>query len=95
MAKDFVRAGHRVVLAARQIESCEQAASELCGEGAVAHVFPVDRCDVASVELLVKAATEAIGPIEVSVSAGLSRPCRQAHEPHRDYETTRDAAGVP
>lgn len=79
-AEHFAGAGDRVVLAARKVDLCEQAAARLRAKGAVAHAFPLDLIDSASIEQLVSATVAAIGPVDTLVSnAGLSRPCRSAN----------------
>lgn len=76
-AEQFAHAGDRVVLAARKIDLCEQAAARLRAEGVVAHAIPLDLTDSASIDQLVKTTVDTIGPVDVLVSnAGLSRPWR-------------------
>ncbi|MDO3333892.1 SDR family NAD(P)-dependent oxidoreductase [Mycobacteroides abscessus] len=76
-AERFAGAGDRVVLAARKIDLCEQAAARLRSEGAEAQAIPLDLTDTASIDRLVKSAADTIGPVDVLVSnAGLSRPWR-------------------
>jgi NADP-dependent 3-hydroxy acid dehydrogenase YdfG len=67
--------GYPVVLGARRLDRCERIAAELRGEGAVAHAFALDVTDAASRDAFVKAASDAVGDIDVFVSnAGLSQP---------------------
>jgi NADP-dependent 3-hydroxy acid dehydrogenase YdfG len=61
-------AGHPVVLGARRVERCEEAAAEIRAAGGEAVALPLDVCDVASVAAFAKDAEAAVGPIEVVVS---------------------------
>jgi NADP-dependent 3-hydroxy acid dehydrogenase YdfG len=75
VARLLAEQGHPVVLGARRLDRCERIAAELREAGHEAHAIPLDVADAASRDAFVKAATEAVGDVEVFVSnAGLSRP---------------------
>ncbi len=61
-------AGHPVVLAARRIDRCEEAAAAIRAEGGVAHAVGLDLADPHSVDGFTAAAEQAIGPTAVFVS---------------------------
>lgn len=68
-------AGHPVALGARRVERCEAVAEQVRADGGEAVALALDVTDEASVAAFVKAATDALGPIDVVVSnAGDVRP---------------------
>jgi NADP-dependent 3-hydroxy acid dehydrogenase YdfG len=72
-------AGHPVVLGARRLERCEEAAAEIRAAGGEAVALPLDVQDAASVSAFAKGAVAALGPIEVVVSnAGDVQPATAA-----------------
>lgn len=67
--------GCPVVVGARRLERLEETAAEIRAGGGEAHVAPIDLSDPDSVSSFVKAATDAVGEVDVVVSAaGRSRP---------------------
>jgi len=68
-------AGHPVVLGARRTERLEELAGQIRDEGGEAHPLRLDLADPASIEAFVKGAVEAVGDVDVFVSAaGQSMP---------------------
>ena len=61
-------AGFPVVLGARRVERCEEAAEQIRAAGGEAWALPLDVCDGESVAAFAAAAEAAAGPIEVVVS---------------------------
>jgi len=75
VARALADAGHPVALGARRVARCEQLAAQIRADGGEAVALPLDVADGASAEAFVKAATEALGPLEVLVSnAGNNGP---------------------
>jgi NADP-dependent 3-hydroxy acid dehydrogenase YdfG len=68
-ARALAGAGHPVVLGARRVERLEEIADELREAGAQAHALRLDVADPASVDAFVKGAQEAVGDVDVLVSA--------------------------
>ena len=67
--------GYPVVLGARRVERCQEAADEIVAAGGEAVALPLDLLDEASVAAFCADAEAAVGPIEVVVSnAGEVRP---------------------
>lgn len=67
--------GHPVALGARRVDRCEEAAREIRAAGGEAVALPLDLLDEASVEVFAKAATDALGEIDIVISnAGDVRP---------------------
>ena len=66
-AREFARAGARVVLAARSQEALERLACELGGEGRALAV-PTDVTDAASVEAMVQRSLAAFGRVDILVN---------------------------
>ncbi|HAM02104.1 MAG TPA: SDR family NAD(P)-dependent oxidoreductase [Acidimicrobiaceae bacterium] len=82
-------AGHPVVLGARRLARLEEAAQEIRAGGGEAHVAPLDLADPGSVAAFVKAAGEAVGEIDVVVSAaGRNQPDSAEHSDPDDFATT-------
>jgi len=73
-------AGHPVALGARRSERCEEVAAQIRSAGGEAFVHPLDVSDDASVETFAKAATAALGDIEVLVSNAGSLAPGTIHE---------------
>lgn len=61
-------AGHPVVLGARRVDRCEQAAAEIRESGGEALAFELDLLDAESVAKFADAAERELGPIEVVIS---------------------------
>jgi NADP-dependent 3-hydroxy acid dehydrogenase YdfG len=61
-------AGHPVVLGARRVERCEEAAAKIRADGGAALALPLDLTDTASIDTFAAEADLGIGPIEVIVS---------------------------
>jgi NAD(P)-dependent dehydrogenase (short-subunit alcohol dehydrogenase family) len=61
-------AGHPVALGARNLEACEEEAGAIRAQGGEAVALPLELTDASSVSQFAKAATEALGPIEIVVS---------------------------
>lgn len=77
-------AGHPVVLGARRTDRLEQTAHALRAAGGEAHAARLDLADPESIESFAKSAVEAVGEVEVMVSAaGRNRP-GSAHETSTD-----------
>ena len=60
--------GHPVVLGARRVERCEEAATEIRDAGGEAVAVHLDLLDPTSIATFSAAAVEAVGPVEVVVS---------------------------
>ncbi|HJQ42315.1 MAG TPA: SDR family NAD(P)-dependent oxidoreductase, partial [Jatrophihabitantaceae bacterium] len=76
-ARALAGAGFPVALGARRVDKCEEIAAEIRAAGGEAFAQALDVTDDASVVTFHKAATEALGPIEVVVSnAGGMQPGR-------------------
>ena len=76
-ARALAVAGFPVALGARRVDKCEEIAAEIRAAGGEAFAQALDVTDDASVVTFHKAATEALGPIEVVVSnAGGMQPGR-------------------
>jgi NADP-dependent 3-hydroxy acid dehydrogenase YdfG len=74
-ARALAGAGHPVVLGARRVERLEKIAEELRAGGAEAHALRLDVADPASVDAFAKGAQEAVGDLDILVSAaGQSLP---------------------
>jgi NAD(P)-dependent dehydrogenase (short-subunit alcohol dehydrogenase family) len=72
LARELVKAGARIVLAARDAQDLERAHDELIARGADLLAFPCDVTDQAQVRQLVRAAVDWFGRIDVLVNdAGL------------------------
>ena len=67
-AEGLAAAGHPVALGARRLGACEEVAAAVRRRGGEAVALPLDLADPASVVQFAKAATEALGPVEVVVS---------------------------
>jgi len=67
MTREFVRAGARVVLAARSQPVIEQLAAELGGPGRTL-ALPTDVADISSVEKMVEQTLSAFGRIDILVN---------------------------
>ena len=61
-------AGHPVVIGARRLERLEETAAAIAETGGEAHAARLDLADPESVDGFVKAATDAVGDVEVVVS---------------------------
>jgi NADP-dependent 3-hydroxy acid dehydrogenase YdfG len=64
----LARAGHPVVLAARRVDRCEEAAVVIRADGGVAHALALDLADSDAVDAFAAAAEHAVGPADVFVS---------------------------
>lgn len=74
-AKLLGAVGCPVVLGARRVDRCQEAADDIVAAGGEAVALPLDLLDEASVEAFCTGAEEAVGPVEVVVSnAGEVRP---------------------
>ena len=65
----LVAAGHPVVLGARRTERLEELAAAVAAGGGEAHALRLDLADPESVQAFAKGAVEAVGSVEVLVSA--------------------------
>ena len=77
--------GHPVVLGARRVDECEQAAAAIRDEGGEAVAIHLDLADGDSVERFALAAVDALGDVEILVSnAAQNRGrIRARHQPRR------------
>jgi len=74
-AKALARRGHPVVLGARRVERCAEAAAAVRADGGEAHALALDLADPASIASFVAGATERVGEADVVVScAGRDLP---------------------
>ncbi|HUO48423.1 MAG TPA: SDR family oxidoreductase [Acidimicrobiales bacterium] len=79
-------AGHPVVLGGRRTERREETAARIAAEGGAAHPLRLDLADAASVEAFAKGAVEAVGGIDIVVSAaGQSAPDSAADPSPDDF----------
>ena len=67
-ARALAEAGHPVVLGARRVELCEEAAAAIRKDGGQAAAFRLDMADPSSIDEFAAGAPEAFGPIEIVVS---------------------------
>jgi len=82
-------AGHPVVLGARRGARLEEAVEEIRTRGGEAHAAPLDLADSGSVAAFVKAAGEAVGEIDVVVSAaGRNQPDSAGESDPDDFAAT-------
>jgi NADP-dependent 3-hydroxy acid dehydrogenase YdfG len=82
-------AGHPVVLGARRGARLEEAVEEIRARGGEAHAAPLDLADSGSVTAFVKAAGEAVGEIDVVVSAaGRNQPDSAGESDPDDFAAT-------
>jgi NADP-dependent 3-hydroxy acid dehydrogenase YdfG len=82
-------AGHPVVLGARRVERCEDVAASIRAAGGEAHVHRLDLAEAASVEDFVRAAEEAVGPVDILVSsAGHAAPGTALGTSPKDFAHT-------
>lgn len=73
-AKALATAGHKVVLAARNLEKLEQAAAEIRAAGAEALVVQIDLASPESIQAAIKQAIADAGPIHILVNnAGVTK----------------------
>ncbi len=73
-AKALAAAGHKVVLAARNIEKLEHAAAEIRASGGDAIVIAIDLASPESIQEAVKKAVAEVGPIHILVNnAGVTK----------------------
>lgn len=73
-AKALAAAGHKVVLAARNIEKLEHAAAEIRASGGEAIVIAIDLASPESIQEAVKKAVAEVGPIHILVNnAGVTK----------------------
>ena len=85
-AKALAAAGHPVVLGARRVERLERTAEEIRAAGGEANPLRLDLADPASIEAFVKGAAEAVGGVDVVVSAaGQSAPDSAADPSPDDF----------
>jgi NADP-dependent 3-hydroxy acid dehydrogenase YdfG len=74
-ARALAAIGHPVVLGARRVERCQEAAAEIEKAGGEAHAFVLDLADRTSMAAFVERARGAVGEIDVLVSsAGQNLP---------------------
>jgi 3-oxoacyl-[acyl-carrier protein] reductase len=67
-------AGHKVVLAARNLDKLEQAAAEIRASGGDAHVAVIDLASPESIQEAIKKAIAEVGPIHILVNnAGVTK----------------------
>lgn len=73
-AKSLAAAGHKVVLAARNLDKLEHAAAAIRAEGGEALVQPIDLASPESIQESIKQAIAAAGPIHILVNnAGVTK----------------------
>ncbi len=73
-AKTLAAAGHKVVLAARNLDKLEQAAAEIRASGGDAHVAVIDLASPESIQEAIKKAIAEVGPIHILVNnAGVTK----------------------
>ena len=77
-------AGHPVVLGARRAERLQELAAAVAAQGGEAHALRLDLADPESVQSFAKAAVEAVGAVEVLVSAAGRNLPDSAAEPDPD-----------
>jgi NADP-dependent 3-hydroxy acid dehydrogenase YdfG len=74
-ARALAARGHPVVLGARRVERCRQAAAEIADRGGEAHGLDLDLGDEGSISSFVERARDAVGEIDILVScAGQNLP---------------------
>lgn len=73
-AKTLAAAGHKVVLAARNLDKLETAAAEIRASGGEAHVAVIDLASPESIQEAIKKAIAEVGPIHILVNnAGVTK----------------------
>ncbi|MCU0227350.1 MAG: 3-oxoacyl-[acyl-carrier-protein] reductase [Bryobacterales bacterium] len=73
-AQQLAAAGHKVVLAARQVEKLEEVAQEIRAAGGEATVLALDLANTASIEPALKQVLSEVGTVDVLVNnAGITR----------------------
>jgi len=88
-ARAAAAAGHPVVLGARRVERLEETATQIREGGGEAHALRLDLSDPASIEGFVKGAQEALGYVDVFVSAaGQSFPDSAGRPSPNDFAAT-------
>lgn len=88
-AEALAAAGHPVVLGARRFERLQETAAAIAAAGGEAHPVRLDLADAQSVDSFAKAAEEAVGDIEVLVSAAGRNVPDSVHRPAPDdFATT-------
>jgi NADP-dependent 3-hydroxy acid dehydrogenase YdfG len=76
--------GHPVVLGARRLDRLEETAAAVVAAGGEAHAVRLDLADAESVEAFSKAAEEAVGDVDVLVSAAGRNTPDSVHRPSPD-----------
>ncbi len=89
VARELVRAGGRVVVAARGKDALEQVARSLDGKG---HAVPTDVSRIEDLDRLVAATVEVFGGVDVLVNnAGVAPPAKQIYKVSvEEWESTFD-----
>jgi len=87
----LARAGHRVILAARNLEKLDSAAAELRANGHEAFTVELDLASHESIKSAFAKAVQSVGPIEILVNnAGITKDALALRMKKEDWDTVID-----